>query len=60
VVERATTIPAAATTSSARSGPGCALARCSTGAHQIDLAARRLEVVEVRHEAGRFGRGYKD
>jgi integrase len=29
-------------------------------AHRIDLAARRLEVVEVRYEAGQFGRGYKD
>jgi integrase len=29
-------------------------------AHRVDLAARRLEVVEVRYEAGRFGRGYKD
>ena len=29
-------------------------------AHRVDLAARRLEVVEVRFEAGRFGRGYKD
>jgi integrase len=26
----------------------------------VDLAGRRLEVVEVRYEAGRFGRGYKD
>ena len=29
-------------------------------AHRVDLASRRLEVVEVRYEAGRFGRGYKD
>jgi integrase len=29
-------------------------------AHRVDLAACRLEVVEVRYEAGRFGRGYKD
>jgi integrase len=29
-------------------------------AHRVDLATRRLEVVEVRYEAGRFGRGYKD
>jgi integrase len=29
-------------------------------AHRVDLAARRLEVVEVRYEAGRFGRGFKD
>src|SRR5215217_9138138 len=29
-------------------------------AHRVDLAAQRLEVVEVRYEAGRFGRGYKD
>jgi integrase len=29
-------------------------------AHRVDLAARRLDVVEVRYEAGRFGRGYKD
>jgi integrase len=29
-------------------------------AHRVDLAARRLEVLEVRYEAGRFGRGYKD
>jgi integrase len=29
-------------------------------AHRVDLAGRRLEVVEVRYEAGRFGRGYKD
>jgi integrase len=28
-------------------------------ARRVDLAARRLEVVEVRYEAGRFGRGYK-
>jgi integrase len=29
-------------------------------AHRVDLAGRRLEVIEVRYEAGRFGRGYKD
>jgi integrase len=29
-------------------------------AHRVDLGARRLEVVEVRYEAGRFGRGYKN
>jgi integrase len=29
-------------------------------AQRVDLAARRLEVVEVRYEAGRFGRGYKN
>jgi integrase len=29
-------------------------------AHRVDLAARRLEVLEVRYEAGKFGRGYKD
>jgi integrase len=29
-------------------------------AHRVHLVARRLEVVEVRYEAGRFGRGYKD
>jgi integrase len=29
-------------------------------AHRVDLADRRLEVVEVRYEAGKFGRGYKD
>jgi integrase len=29
-------------------------------ARRVDLAARRLEVVEVRYEAGRFGRGYKN
>jgi integrase len=29
-------------------------------AHRVDLVTRRLEVVEVRFEAGRFGRGYKD
>jgi integrase len=28
-------------------------------AHRVDLARRRLEVLEVRYEAGRFGRGYK-
>jgi integrase len=28
-------------------------------AHRVDLAARHLEVLEVRYEAGRFGRGYK-
>ncbi len=28
-------------------------------ARRVDLAARRLEVLEVRSEAGRFGRGYK-
>jgi integrase len=28
-------------------------------ARRVDLAARRLEVPEVRSEAGRFGRGYK-
>jgi integrase len=26
-------------------------------AHRVDLAARRLEVVEVCYETGRFGRG---
>ena len=29
-------------------------------AHRVDLAARRLEVLEVRYEAGKFGRGYKN
>jgi integrase len=29
-------------------------------AHRIDLTRRRLEVLEVRYEAGRFGRGYKN
>jgi integrase len=29
-------------------------------AHRVDLAGRRLEVVEVRYEAGRFGCGHKD
>ena len=29
-------------------------------ARRVDLAARRLEVLEVRYEAGRFGSGYKD
>jgi integrase len=29
-------------------------------AHRVDLARRRLEVLEVRYEAGRFGRGYKN
>jgi integrase len=29
-------------------------------AHRVDPASRRLEVLEVRYEAGRFGRGYKD
>jgi integrase len=29
-------------------------------AHRVDLADRRLEVLEVRYEAGKFGRGYKD
>jgi integrase len=28
-------------------------------ARRVDLAARRLEVLEVRYEAGKFGRGYK-
>jgi integrase len=28
-------------------------------ARRVDLTARRLEVLEVRYEAGRFGRGYK-
>jgi integrase len=28
-------------------------------ARRVDLAGRRLEVVEVRYEAGKFGRGYK-
>jgi integrase len=28
-------------------------------ARRVDLVARRLEVLEVRYEAGRFGRGYK-
>jgi integrase len=28
-------------------------------ARRVDLAGRRLEVLEVRYEAGRFGRGYK-
>jgi integrase len=27
---------------------------------RVDLAAKRLEVVSVRYDAGRFGRGYKD
>jgi hypothetical protein len=26
----------------------------------VDLAARRIEVVDVRYDAGRFGSGYKD
>jgi integrase len=29
-------------------------------AHRVDLAHRRLEVLEVRYEAGKFGRGYKN
>jgi integrase len=29
-------------------------------ARRVDLVTRHLEVVEVRYEAGRFGRGYKD
>jgi integrase len=29
-------------------------------ARRVDLAGRRLEVLEVRYEAGRFGRGYKN
>jgi integrase len=29
-------------------------------AHRVDLTRRRLEVLEVRYEAGRFGRGYKN
>jgi integrase len=29
-------------------------------AHRVDLARRRLGVLEVRYEAGRFGRGYKN
>jgi integrase len=28
-------------------------------ARRVDLTARRLEVLDVRYEAGRFGRGYK-
>src|SRR5829696_2429536 len=29
-------------------------------ARRVNLAGRRLEVLEVRYEAGKFGRGYKD
>jgi integrase len=29
-------------------------------AHRVDLSRRRLEVLEVRYEAGKFGRGYKN
>jgi integrase len=29
-------------------------------AHRVDMDRRRLEVLEVRYEAGRFGRGYKN
>jgi integrase len=29
-------------------------------ARRVDLAARRIEVVDVRYDAGRFGSGYKD
>jgi integrase len=29
-------------------------------AHRVNLAGRRLEILEVRYEAGKFGRGYKD
>jgi integrase len=29
-------------------------------ARRVDQAARRIEVVEVRYDAGRFGSGYKD
>jgi integrase len=29
-------------------------------AHRVDLTRRCLEVLEVRYEAGKFGRGYKD
>ncbi len=29
-------------------------------AFRVDLQARRLEVVDVRYEAGKFGRGYKN
>jgi integrase len=28
--------------------------------HRVDLTRRRLEVLEVRYEAGKFGRGYKN
>jgi integrase len=29
-------------------------------AHRVDLIRQRLEVLEVRYEAGKFGRGYKN
>jgi integrase len=29
-------------------------------ARRVDLERRRVEVVEVRYDAGRFGSGYKD
>jgi integrase len=29
-------------------------------ARRVDLEARRIEVVDVRYDAGRFGSGYKD
>lgn len=29
-------------------------------ARRVDLDARRIEVVDVRYDAGRFGSGYKD
>jgi hypothetical protein len=33
---------------------------CLAWERRVDLAARRIKVVDVRYDAGRFGSGYKD
>jgi hypothetical protein len=49
-----------ATTSSSRPGPGCAVASCwACAAAGVFPELGRIEVIEVRYEAGRFGRGFK-
>jgi len=49
------------TTFCAWPAPGCAAGELlGLRAARVDLAAKRLEVVSVCYDAGRFGRGYKD
>ena len=43
-----------------RSAPACARELLGLRGWRVDLALRRIEVVEVRYDAGRFGSGYKD
>src|SRR6266511_1170796 len=53
--------PVSVTTFCAWPAPGCAAGELlGLRAARVDLAAKRLEVVGVRYDAGKFGHGYKD